>query len=106
MSDFHGRGLRLTRATCADRSICLACTRGSSFRAIRPNAIRQDAGAAGRPGTTPGPTNKRWGPAGPQRLPDLDDYLSSGGPAGNLSLPPVMPFEMPAADAYQATSAV
>ena len=47
MIDFHGRVLRLTRATCADRSICLSCTRRASFPAIRPNAIRQKAGAAG-----------------------------------------------------------
>ena len=51
MIDFHGRALRLTRATCADRSICLSCTRGSSFLAVRPNAIRPGSGAAGRPGT-------------------------------------------------------
>src|ERR1700722_5993425 len=105
MIDFHGRVLRLTRATWADRSICLSCTRDSSFRATRPNAIRREAGGAGRPGTTTEPRNKCWGPAGPQHLPDLDDYLISGGPTGNLSLPP-MPFEMPAADVYQATTAV
>ena len=49
MIDFHGRVLRLTRATLADRSICLSCTRTSSCQAIRPNAIRQEAGAAGDP---------------------------------------------------------
>jgi hypothetical protein len=39
--------LRLTRSTCADRSICLSDTRRFSFLGYRPNVIRPDAGAAG-----------------------------------------------------------
>jgi len=42
---------------------------------------------------------------GPRRLRDEDVYLMSAGPTGNLSLPP-MPAAMPAAEVYQATTAV
>jgi len=61
MIDFHGRVLRLTRATRSERSTCLSCTRGTSLRTIRPNAIRPEAGGAGG-GTTSRDREKRWGP--------------------------------------------
>src|SRR5271165_2291885 len=111
--DCHGRVLRLTRSTCADRSICLPfCTRDSSLRDCPPNAIRQEARAAGLPGTTGGLAwkgSKRWGPGRcgpvPRRLRDQGVHLMRAGPTGNLSLPP-MPADMPAAEVYQAATAV
>ena len=60
MIDFHGRVLRLTRSTCADRSICFPfCTVLLLSRLFRPpNAIWLEAG----PADDPGELQKRWGP--------------------------------------------
>src|ERR1700722_2038948 len=105
MIDFHGRVLRLTCATFADRSICLSCTRRSSFRVIRPNAIRQEGAApdllAQRQALGSGPYRPR-----PQRLRDRGTYLISGLPTGNLSFPSTMPLETRANEVYQATKTV
>src|SRR5208283_1624279 len=89
--DFHGRVLRLTRSTCAERSICLtSCTRDSSLRGCPPNAIRQEASAAGLPGTTGGLAwqgSKRGGRAAQARSPaptrsgcSLDERRAHGEP--------------------------
>src|SRR5579862_2745784 len=89
MIDFHGRALRLTCATRSERSTCLSCTRSTSLRTIRPNAIRPEAGAAGGRHNIPGP-GKALGSGphrpGPQRVRDRDVYLISAGPTGSLSL--------------------